>query len=213
MPVADLLNPQVAVFDVLINGTPLPDKMRPFIASVLVDESIALPSMFAMEIISSFALDDVNQWIDDDLFAVGNGMEIKLGYGDDLETLIVGEITSLEPEFAFDRLPGLTVRGFDRRHRLQRGRKTRTFVNQKDSDIAGAIAHESGLSANAIDSSVTHDYVIQANQTDLEFLRERARLIQYEVLVYDKQLIFRPVQNDKSEVLKLQMDDHLLELY
>ena len=42
---------------------------------------------------------------------------------------------------------------------------------------------------------------------------ERARLIQYEVVVYDKKLSFRPVQNDGSAVLELHMDDHLLEFY
>lgn len=213
MPVADLSNPQVSEFDVVIAGKPLPSRMRPFIGSILVDDSIALPSMFALEIISSHELEDVNQWIDDDLFAVGKVVEIKLGYGDDLETLIIGEITGLEPEFVFDRLPSLIVRGYDRGHRLQRGRKTRTFVKQKDSDIATKIATEAGLKAETIDSTVIHDYVIQANQTDLDFLHERARRIQYEAVVYDKQLSFRPVQNNKGEALTLTMDDHLLEFY
>lgn len=213
MPVADLSNPQVAEFDVIINGKALPSDMRHYIAGVMVDDSVALPGMFALSVVNSFDLEDVNQWIDDDLFSVGNVVEIKLGYGNGLETLIIGEITGLEPEFVFDRLPVLTVRGYDRRHRLQRGRKTRTFVKQKDSDIASKIASEAGLSVQTIDSTVIHDYVIQANQTDLEFLQQRASRIQYEVVVYDKQLSFRPVQNNKSEVLVIKMDDHLLEFY
>jgi phage protein D len=213
MPVADLLNPQVAEFDIVIDGRRLPSRMRPFIASILVDDSLALPSMFALEVVSSNDLEDVNQWIDDDLFAVGNVVEIKLGYGDDLEALIIGEITGLEPEYVSDRLPNLIVRGYDRRHRLQRGRRTRTFVKQKDSDIASKIAGEAGLSAQIMDSHVIHDYVIQANQTDLEFLQERARLIQYETVVYDKQLTFRPIQNNKGEALTIALDDHLLEFY
>ncbi len=153
-------------------------------------------------------------WIDDQkLFAIGNVIEIKLGYVDDLETLLIGEITALEPEFVFNRLPGLTVRGYDRRHRLQRGRKTRTFVQQKDSDIAAQIASEAGLTAQAEDSGTVHDYVLQANQTDLEFLHERASRIQYEVVVEDKTLFFRPVANAQGEVLTLTMDDDLLEFY
>jgi len=211
MPIADLLNPQVAEFDALINGKPLPSDMRNLINSVIVDDSLALPGMFAFETASSSEMQNANDLVDDTLFSVGNVVEIKLGYGDQTETLMIGEITALEPEFVFDRLPVLTVRGYDRRHRLQRGRKTRTFLQQKDSEIASEIAREAGLSADAVDSSVTHDYVIQANQTDLDFLHERARRIQYEVVVYDKKLFFRPVQNDQSEVLTLTMDDHLLE--
>jgi phage protein D len=213
MAVADLLNPQLPEFDVIVNRRTLPDEMRPFVASIGIDDSIGLPGMFAVEMVSSFELDDVNQWIDDELFAVGNVVEIKLGYGDDLETLLMGEITGLEPEFISSRLPNLTVRGYDRRHRLQRGRKTRTFLKQKDSDIAAKIARDAALDVQAFNSEVTHDYVIQANQTDLEFLQERARRIGYEVAVHDKKLIFRPVQNSESEILTLTMDDHLLEFY
>ncbi len=213
MAVADLKNPQVAEFDLVINGKALPNDARPFISAIVVDDSIALPSMFSIEVISSFELDDLNHWIDDELFAVGGVVEIKLGYGNDLETLIIGEITGLEPEFAFDRLPTLTVRGYDLRHRLQRGRRTRTFVKQRDSEIAEKIAGDAGLRARATNSEITHDYVIQANQTDLEFLQERARRMEYEVLVYDKDLIFRPVKNNEGEVLTLTMDDHLLEFY
>ena len=211
MPIPNLSNPVIPEFSIIINGKALPNKTRPFINSITVDESLALPSMFALEIASSYELKEVNELIDDPLFTVGSVVEIKFGYGSDLETLIIGEITGLEPEFISNRLPALIVRGYDRRHRLQRGRKTRTFVQQKDSDIASKIAGEAGLSAQAVDSKVTHDYVIQANQTDMEFLQERARRIQYEVVVYDKQFSFRPVQNTESEALTVSLDEHLLE--
>lgn len=211
MPIPNLSNPVIPEFSIIVNGKSLPNNMRPFINSITVDESLALPSMFALEIASSYEMKEVNELIDDALFTVGNVVEIKFGYGNELETLIIGEITGLEPEFLANRLPALTVRGYDRRHRLQRGRKTRTFLQQKDSDIASKIAGEAGLSAQVIDSKVTHDYVIQANQTDMEFLQERARRIQYEVVVYDKKLSFRPVQNTESEALTVKLDDHLLE--
>lgn len=213
MAVADLSNPVVPEFDIKINQANLDDQVRPYITSIVVDDSLAWPSMFAVEFVSSFDLDDVHQWIDDSALAVGNVAEFKLGYGNDLESLIIGEITGLEPEFVVDRLPSVIARGYDRRHRLQRGRKTRTFVTQKDSDIASAVASEAKLSVEAVDSTVIHDYVIQANQTDLEFLQERARRIQYEVFVTDKTLHFRPVQNDKSEVMTLTIGEHLLEFY
>ena len=213
MPVPDLLNPIVPEFSIIINGQMLADRVEAFIASILVDDSLAWPSMFAFQLVSSFELENVNQWIDDAAFAVGNVVEIKLGYGNDLETLIIGEITGLEPEFVVDRLPSVTVRGYDRRHRLQRGRKTRTFVTQKDSDIATVVAREAGLKAESVGSKVIHDYVMQANQTDLEFLQERAARIQYEVFVSDKTLHFRPVQNGESEVLTLTVGEHLLEFY
>src|SRR4029434_6733119 len=81
----------------------------------------------------------------------------------------------------------------------------------KASDTASQIAREAGLTAQAEDSATVHDYILQANQTDLDFLHERASRIQYEVVVEDKTLFFRPVGNAQSEVLTISMDDDLLE--
>jgi phage protein D len=200
-------------FDVLVNQSQLPVEAEPCVTSITVDDSIDIPSMFTIEITGT-ANQPPNRWVDDEeLFAVGNAVEIKLRYGSAMQSLIKGEITGLEPEFASDRQANLIVRGYDRRHRLQRGRKTRTFLQLKDSQIASQVASAAGLSANVVDSSVTHDYVIQANQTDLDFLQERAHRIGYEVVIEDKTVYFRPVSNDKSEALTLELGKDLFEFY
>lgn len=213
MPVADLNNPLVPGFDVVIDGRPIPAETEAHVVGLSVDDSVDVPSMFALELAGADDAGGELTWVDDPAFAVGKAIEVKMGYGDDLETLIKGEITALEPEFVTHRLPLLTVRGYDRRHRLQRGRRTRTFVQQKDSDIVAQIAREAGLMSEVQDSAVTHDYVVQANQTDFDFLRQRAALIQYEVGIDDKKVIFRPAPFDKGEAMTLTMDDHLLEFY
>jgi phage protein D len=204
----------VPSFKVVINGTPLPAAAASHVVSVTVDEDPGLPGMFAMELVGS---EDQNQdipFIDDEaLFSLGNVVELKMGYGDDTDTLMIGEITGLEPEFGVSRLPNLVVRGFDRLHRLQRGRKTRTFTEQKDSDLASQIANEAGLTPDVIDSGVTHAYVVQANQTDLEFLRGRGARINYEVAVSSRTLLFKPARNASSALFTLRPDNGLLEFY
>lgn len=67
-------------------------------------------------------------YIDDNLFDLGDRVEIQMGYEQQIKTLIVGEITGLEPEFSQDTTPILVVRGHDLGHRLLRGRHTRSFV-------------------------------------------------------------------------------------
>lgn len=209
MPASTSLLPN---FEVLINGAPLEEDILAYVAEVVVDTSVELPGMFTIELSGSDQLKDEHEWIDDQkLFAIGNAVEIKFMHNKKKATLIKGEITALEPEFSSHSLPGLTVRGYDRRHRLQRGRKTRSFAQRKDSDIAAQMAREAGLTDQTTDSKVTHDYVLQANQTDLEFLQERARKIEYEVVVEEKTLLFRPVANAKKEVLTLSFEDDLLE--
>ena len=212
MPAANP-NRDLPGFDIQINRSPLPTAVVAQVGNVIVDDDTNLPSMFTLGLTSSEQQANANQLIDQALFAIGNVVEVKLGYGDRLMRLISGEITGLEPEFTYNGLPSLTVRGYDRRHRLQRGRKTRTFVQQKDSDIAAQIAREAGLSAQTQDSQVTHAYTLQANQTDLEFLQTRSRPIRYEVVMDDRTLLFRPVANAESEVLTLTFEDDLLEFY
>ncbi|HTR16328.1 MAG TPA: hypothetical protein VMI52_04760 [Acetobacteraceae bacterium] len=205
--------PLVPEIDVVINGSPVPAAVLRFIEDIVVDDSVELPSMFMFAVTSSDTQQQELPWIDDNLFSVGNVVEIKLGGDSTLSSLITGEITALEPEFLTSRIPLLKVRGYDRRHRLQRGRKTRTFLQKKDSDIATQVASEAGLAVRATDSGTSIDYVLQANQTDWEFLCARARLIRYEVAVSGKTLLFQPVGNNQSEILTLDMANDLLEFH
>jgi len=211
MVVAQPSSPLVADFDIFINGSPLSVEQESHVVDVMVDLDGEIPSMFSITLTGSASRADDLGWLDDDqLFALGNEVDIRLGYANDLATVIVGELTGLEPEFACDRPPSLTLRGYDRRHRLQRGRHTRTFTQLKDSDIASQMASEVGLTAEVQDSQVTHDYLLQTNQTNLAFLKERASLIQYEVVVENKTLFFCPVGNADGSALTLTLDNDLL---
>jgi uncharacterized protein len=200
----------VPAFAVTVDGSALPTPAALRVGSLRVDEDSLLPAMFTLELAAGEG-DHETDWIDGSLFPIGGSVEIKMGYGDSLATLLAAEITGIEPVFTQGAPPTVTVRGYDRRHRLLRGRKTRSFVQQKDSDMAATIAGEAGLTAQAIDSEVVHDYVLQANQTDMEFLQERAGRIHYELAVEDRTLHFRPLQNDQGEVLTVTPDDDLLE--
>ena len=112
--------------------------------------------------------------------------------------LFKGEVVSIEPEY--DTAGTATVvRGFDLSHRLNVGRKTNTFQNVKYSDIARQIANDAGLQADVDDSSITHDHVIQANQSDLTFLYALARTIGFDCRVDDETLLFkRPTESSSG---------------
>jgi phage protein D len=181
----------IADVTVSVNGTVLPEAAWVDLRSVIVQEDLRALSMFTLEFNN---WDDSTQritWSDSLLFAPGNEVQIWLGYGSDLHPVMLGEITSLEPVFGGGQQPLLVVRGYDHRHRLARGRKTRTFVQMKDSAIAAQIAREAGLHPQIDDTKTTLGYVIQSNQSDWEFLRRRASLIGYEIYVRDKALYFR----------------------
>ena len=212
---AQLSHTLIIDFDILINGSPLSSEEETHIIDITVDLDIAIPSMFSITLAGSSSRQDDLAWLDNEkLFAVGNTVEIRLGYSDRLTSVFEGELTGIEPEFAADRSPHLTLRGYDRRHRLQRGHQTRSFIKSKDSSIASTIASEVGLAAKVEDSKIIHDYLLQSNQTNLAFLQERASLIGYEVLVEGKQLFFQPIANGLGASLTLDMtQDELLTFY
>jgi phage protein D len=195
------------------NGAVLPDEAQNDLLAVRVHEDVGALSMFALQLNNWDDAQRGVKWVDQPLFREGNEVKIQMGYegAGGLVTVMVGEITGLEPEFSVDEPFTLTVRGYDRRHRLSRGHKTRSFVKMKDSDIARRLASEGGLRPQVVDTKVQLEYVLQHNQTDLEFLHERARRIGYEVVVDDRTLHFRPPPFDKPATVTLSLGDDLAE--
>ena len=194
-----------------VAGKDVPLEAEADVIEVSVLQDVSAPGMFAVRLMN-WDLDKLQfTWSDDPLFAEGGEVEVLMGHAGELETVFVGEVTGLEPEFRADESPTVTVRGYDRGHRLLRGRKTRSFTQVKDSDIAAQVAEEAGLTAEAEDTKVTLEYVLQHNQTDLEFLEARALRIGYEVWVDGKTLKFRPRPTDEEGVLTLHLEEDLLE--
>ena len=196
-------------FRILVNGTALTDEARADVLSIEVHQDIDNLSMFALQLNSW----DENRvkWVDGPLFSEGASVEIRMGFeGATLHLVFAGEITGLEPSFTADAFT-LTVRGYDRRHRLLRGQKTRSFVQMTDSDIAAAVAAGAGLISQTTSTGAALEYVLQHNQTDLEFLRERARRIGFEVTVEDRTLHFRPPAFESRPVATLSLGEDLAE--
>src|SRR5262245_56232372 len=153
------------------------------------------------------------KWVDRPLFSEGSTVKIQMGYegAGPLYTTMVGEITGLEAEFTAADPFTLTVRGYDRRHRLLRGHKTRSFVNMKDSDIVRRVAAEAGLRPQVVDTRIRLEYVLQHNQTDLDFIRGRAQRLGYEITVEDRTLHFRPPPLGAPATATLSLGDDLAE--
>ena len=204
----DTLTPE---FRIRINGEDLPLAAKADVVSIGVLEDVGAMSMFNFTLPCWDNAEMKPKWIDEDLFKEGNMVEIEMGYRDRLEEIFRGEITGLEPDFPKEAPPMLTVRGYDRRHRLMGKYKTRAFLNMKDSDIAGQIASDYSLSLDVEDTRVMIGYVLQHNQTDFQFLSERAQRIGFEMVVKDQTLYFRARQNKGSSAVILDREVELLD--
>src|SRR5207245_9175661 len=95
-----------------------------------------------------------------------------------------GEVVGIEPVFDAGGESRVVVHAFNRLHRLTHGRKTRTFERQTDAEIVATIAGEHRLiPAPSPDLHERYAAVFQHDQTDLEFLLQRAARTDCEIFV------------------------------
>jgi uncharacterized protein involved in type VI secretion and phage assembly len=187
--------PRLSHISIKVDGSLVPDAAQSDALEVVVDYSLHLPSMFTIRLLSH----DM-KWLEDATFREGKKVEIFAG--EPPVKLMSGKIAGLEP--ALDTTaPALVVRGYDLSHNLYRGRHRRSFAQVTDSDLATRLAQESGLRPGTIDATrEVHEYVFQNNQTNAEFLLERARRLGYELWVQDDALHFRkPAAGGQSVTL------------
>lgn len=175
---------------ITIDGQAVTTAFMADLIEAVVEQSLYLPSMFTLRL-----RDPQVKWVDAAQLDLGKAVEISVETGNERGslqgTLIAGEITALEPSFAANGATELVVRGYDKAHRLHRGRQTRSFLKQTDSAIVQKIAGEVSLSATVDATSVTHEYVLQNNQTNMEFLAARAARLGYQLYSAEGTLYFK----------------------
>ncbi|MEE8392261.1 MAG: VgrG-related protein [Anaerolineae bacterium] len=195
---------------ITINGTEQKELELDLLEAV-VDTNLHLPAMFSITVTDTIDNDTGKlKYTDADTFQVGAEVKIEVETDEVLdevrevrETLIIGEITAIEPIFSTGGSATLRIRGYDRSHRLTRGKKTRTYGDANptgngitEEQIINTIVQETDqITSKRVDtgdlSNLKYHYVLQYNQTDLEFLWSRARLLGYQVYVEDKTLYFQ----------------------
>lgn len=114
------------------------------------------------------------------------GKEFLIKLGND--TLFEGRIMALEASFPEGQAPEITVLAEDRFQDLRMTRRTRTFDDVSDADVFRQIASDHGLNPNIDLNGPTYKVLAQVNQSDLAFIRERARSIDAEIWMEGKNL-------------------------
>lgn len=172
----DRLVPDVRV---LIDGAELPPRVIDNMRGIEVELALRIVSQALLE------LQNPDGTVGDlPCFDPGRELEVQFGYVGKIQSVFKGEIISVEPSFHHEEgQPTVQVRAYDRLHRLRRGRKQRTFLNQKASDVIRLLAQEEGLPATVEDTGPQHEYLLQNNVTNLELLTELIRIYGFEAFV------------------------------
>ncbi len=146
-------------------------------------------------------------YLDRQKLEFGKALKIKIGD----EAIFDGKITAIEAHYQEGAAPELTVLAEDRLQDLRMTRRTRTFADASDADVFQQIAGDHSLSADVSVSGPTHKVLAQLNQSDLAFLRERARAVDAEVWVEGAKLFAKPRASRNGGAVKLKHGKDLLE--
>ncbi len=120
-------------------------------------------------------------YFDRDAIDYGTALAIKAGSGDRHGPIFDGFVTAIRGEFPGDGTPRLGVLAEDRLQDLRMTRRTRTFEDQTDADVIARIASDHGLGSDVTVDGPSHRILAQLNQSDLAFIRQRARLLNAEI--------------------------------
>jgi phage protein D/phage baseplate assembly protein gpV len=171
---------------VTVDGRALPPELYPHLAAVRVEESVQLPDYFEIRF-----NDPHFDLFDEGRFAIGARIEIAFRAETDPIVVTSGELTAISVEQGIAGRHELVLAGMDLTHRLARAPKSRSYLNVTDADIASRIAGEYGLEVDVDGTGGTHEYVLQASETDYAFLRRRAGRIGFHFWISDKTFYFK----------------------
>ena len=196
----------VASMSVVVDGQALDPKYANLLSEVKVIDSLTLPDMALVRI-----TDLKGENIDTNPLKLGSKIEIKAGDmgANTTQSIFKGQIAAVEPEFTPQGVV-ISARAYDDAHKLNRQKKSRTFQQVSASDMARKVVGEAGLSAGNIKStSVVHEFFQQSNETDWDFLWRLALMHDYEVVVTDGKLNFRPANVSAGSALALRWGENL----
>lgn len=144
------------------------------------------------------------RWFDGDVLQLGKGIKVAAGEEDNEALVFSGAISAVAGRFGADRPPELVVRAEDAGLLLRMGQRTRVYEESSDADAAGRVAGDHGLQVRGQPEGPTHTQIWQVNETDLAFLRHRARAVDARLGIADTTLAFEPRRGeDEAEPIAL----------
>jgi uncharacterized protein len=182
-------------FRVKLNRAKLAPDVLANITSITVKNMLQQVDTFSLTLANPYPQLRWTHSADANLFAEGSEVEIEMGYVDNLHSMIVGEITSIKPNFPEGGSPTVQIDGRSYMYWLRRKlpSKGRSFKDMTDKAIVEQIAQEFHLTAEA-EQGHTYQDISQGNQSALSFLLDLAKRAGFEIQVRGKFLYFRKPQ-------------------
>jgi phage protein D len=149
-------------------------------------------------------------WLGRDIVDFGTELAVTAGPPESSREVFRGKVSALEATYPMSSSAELTMFAEDRLMKLRMTRRTRTFEDMSDADIARQIANDHSLTPEIDMDGPTHRLVAQVNRSDLAFLRDRARSLGGEVWVEGSNLHASARQGRSGERLELTYGQRLM---
>jgi phage protein D len=150
-------------------------------------------------------------YFDRQLFDFGKSLKITMGGGQASGVVFQGRVMGMEGRYLRSRPPELLVLAEDRLQDLRLTRRTRTFEDLSDAHLFQTVASQYGLQTKVNVSGPTYRVLAQINQSDLAFLRERARAIDAELWIDGSTLNVQSRNQRETDDVTLTFGQGLLE--
>jgi phage protein D len=194
-------------------GTLQPDLGRDLLR-VEVDEGTEGLRRLVLHVVASATRQsssgDLVEYLDGSVFDYGRPIEVSLGPAGNEKIVFKGTISAIEVSFEQGDVPHVTVLAEDELMGLRMTQVSATYTQVSDADVARQIASRHGLTPDVQLDGPTYDVVQQFNQSDLDFLRGRARLLAAEVWAWDGTLHVCSRANRPGTALTLTQGNELL---
>ena len=202
-------------FTVSIDGEEYKETSGLF-AQVSVDQTIDGADHFSLEIATRYDFED-HEFVDFDWddFAIGDSVEIWVGYGATLTQVLDGAITEQSTDFPSGGFPTISVSGYGRYHDLTKDVVEEQWEEKTDAEIAEAIADAYGLDADVDDTPIERYKVEVEYDNDAAFLEQRLAPRNdvgtgpFEVFARLDELVFRAPRDDRDPDIELTWGESL----
>lgn len=150
-------------------------------------------------------------YFDRNLLDFGKALKVEGGAGGAAGTIFEGRVMSIEGRYGRERPPEILIFAEDKLQDLRMTRRTRTFENITDSDLFQKLASEHGMQAQVDVTGPQYKVLAQVNQSDLAFLRERARAVDAELWIDGTTLHVQARSRRKTQDVTLSYGQKLYE--
>ncbi|SEQ07180.1 Phage late control gene D protein (GPD) [Nitrosomonas ureae] len=150
-------------------------------------------------------------YFDRQILDFGKVFSVEFGPPGSNGPVFAGRITGIEAHYPVNRPPEIQILAEDRLQDLRMERRTRSFENVTDTDVINQIASQHGLTAQVQVDGPTYRTLVQANQSDLAFLRERTTAIDAELWVDNRTLYAQNRSRRSAGTVTLTYKKELLE--